>query len=145
MDAAGGQTLYLGHRSDDIFVRLYNKHAESPDGYPDGAWRWEAELKGETARQRWPDFQENWPTSDATVTLVSDYVQRLGGLAPFTAGYHYTAWKAPQPRREPERAMRWLSSQVRESIAHLKAWYSDGEIARALDLDPNAPRLPTRW
>lgn len=142
-DAAGGQTLYLGSRSDDLFARLYYKHAQAPEDYPRDAWRWEVEIKGDTSKTLWPDFQEDWPDADRICTLVSDYFQRLGAVPPWTGGYRWTAFKAPQPRRDSERSMRWLGSQVRESVAHLKAWYSDAEIARALDIEPRPPVLPT--
>ena len=40
-----GRTLYIGARSSDRFVRIYDKTAESNGVYPARTWRWEIEYK----------------------------------------------------------------------------------------------------
>jgi len=40
-----GRTLYIGSRSSDRFVRIYDKTAESKGAYPPRTWRWEVEYK----------------------------------------------------------------------------------------------------
>ena len=40
-----GRTLYIGARSSDRFVRIYDKTAESKGVYPARTWRWEIEYK----------------------------------------------------------------------------------------------------
>jgi len=40
-----GATLYIGSRSSDRFIRIYDKTAESKGVYPERSWRWEIEYK----------------------------------------------------------------------------------------------------
>lgn len=40
-----GKTLYIGSRSSDRFIRIYDKTAESSGAYPATSWRWEIEYK----------------------------------------------------------------------------------------------------
>jgi len=40
-----GRTLYIGSRSSDRYIRIYDKTAESPEAYAPTAWRWEIEYK----------------------------------------------------------------------------------------------------
>jgi len=40
-----GATLYIGSRSSDRFIRIYDKTAESKGIYPERSWRWEIEYK----------------------------------------------------------------------------------------------------
>jgi len=40
-----GTTLYIGARSSDRFIRIYDKTAESKGVYPERSWRWEIEYK----------------------------------------------------------------------------------------------------
>jgi len=40
-----GCTLYIGQRSSDRFIRIYDKSAESKNLYPERSWRWEIEYK----------------------------------------------------------------------------------------------------
>jgi hypothetical protein len=40
-----GRTLYIGSRSSDRYIRIYDKTAESPETYAPTAWRWEIEYK----------------------------------------------------------------------------------------------------
>jgi len=40
-----GRTLYIGSRSSDRYIRIYDKSAESPEAYAPTAWRWEIEYK----------------------------------------------------------------------------------------------------
>ena len=40
-----GATLYIGSRSSDRYIRIYDKTAESKGVYPERSWRWEIEYK----------------------------------------------------------------------------------------------------
>lgn len=139
MDTHGGQTCYLGHRGDQLFARLYNKHAQAPEDYPPGSWRWEVEIKGDTAEQLWKDWQKDWPKADRVSGLVSDYFRRLGAMPAWSSGYSATDWRAPRPRRDSERSMQWFRSQVAGAVSRARGWYSDEEISRALGLEPWEP------
>jgi len=57
----GGWTVYLGARQSEFMVRIYDKYAESK-GVID-SYRWEAEIKGDTAKALFPLLLE-FPASD---------------------------------------------------------------------------------
>ena len=139
MDTQGGQTCYLGHRGDQLFARLYNKHAQAPEDYPPGSWRWEVEIKGDTAEELWKDWRAEWPVSTSILDVVSDYFQRLGGMPAWARRYTYRDWKAPRPIRDSERSMQWFRTQVAGAVSRARGWYSDEEISRALGLEPWQP------
>jgi hypothetical protein len=67
-----GRTLYIGSRSSDRFVRIYDKTAESKGAYPPRTWRWEIEYKaprsgGVAARLR----ADAWTTASKLDVLRS--------------------------------------------------------------------------
>lgn len=140
MDSTGGTTLYVGARTDEVFVRVYNKHAEAPEDYPEGAWRYEIELKGATADGQWQAFKEEYPTAHELVGLVSDYVSKRGLRVLWGESYGYRDWRAPSPVRDCQRTYRWVGSSVKSAIERLKYHYTEAEILEALGLDESPAR-----
>lgn len=121
------QTLNIGSRASETYCRCYDKHAESPEDYPAGAWRYEVEYKGDTAAvvaSRLVDT--NLPTSRA-LSLVHDVFSRRG-TRPFFAP------EAPPPGlkwenmvTDQERILRWLQRGVAPTLrrAQAEGWLNE--------------------
>lgn len=118
-----GDTLYIGSRSSERMLRVYDKYRESGgnDEYKT-AWRYEMEYKGDTALRvaRW--LWANTYNPDTVLNLVlselSDY-----GIAPDINGHSQRRLDNPVKQDEPasERRLRWLRVNVNPSIDKLLA------------------------
>jgi hypothetical protein len=135
-DALGGYTCYVGDRSSDWFLRIYNKAAESRDDpaavehYRD-CWRYELECKGPTAPrlaaalavpdepQRSADIQQ----------MIHDYVSHHGIIPPFDETGGQALVSGFRRRSDRQSKLAWLAKSVRPTIA----WLNDtGDAVDAL-------------
>lgn len=136
-DAAGGQTVYLGRRESENFLRVYNKGAEcialddreGAERYRD-CWRYELEIKG--------------PLSQAMATLVADhpspsayiqnylyaYCEAHGIAPPFLADGPQKLLPGFRRRSDTDSRLRHLARNVRPTVEWLR---EQGELERALD------------
>lgn len=142
-DAAGGQTVYLGRRESEYFLRVYNKGAESIAAGDDAGaeryracWRYELEIKG--------------PLSQAVATLVADhptastyiqdylytYCEAHGITTPFLADGPQALLPGFRRRSDTDSRLRHLARNVRPTVEWLR---DQGELERALDALGLAP------
>ena len=125
-DADGGQTFYLGDRSSDYFLRIYDKmhecmahDDEDAAGRYHNCWRYELEVKGISA----PGVAERLfdsPNPSGTIRGIVHNYQVGHGLSP--------AWSLDTPedplpgfRRRSDRDTRlaWLEKSVKPAVAWL--------------------------
>lgn len=128
----GGFTLYIGKRSSRVYARLYNKAAESGEDYYKGAWRYECELHNETATNTAKEILCcEYTTEEAIMGIVANY-WRGKGVTPAFPDKEIDC-EVVLPRREEttvERSLRWLSEQVKPTVARLmEAGYTSGVLA----------------
>ena len=144
-DADGGWTTYLGDRSSDTFLRLYNKQAEcraSSDAAGElhyaGCWRWELELKGHFAKsaahslQAAPDrpaFVQGW---------MYDYVTKHGMRPPWERSGGAKLAGAFRRRSDRESRLSWLRRSVAPSVAWLLENGDRTDVLTALGLSDYA-------
>ena len=142
-DAAGGCTAYVGKRSSDRFLRVYNKFAESVAGgdpaaiarYPN-CWRYELESKGLAAR---PTALAAVGASDRPAHIqqyLYDYTVDHGIFPAFAA----TGDRVLQPgfRRRSDYGTRlaWVRKSVNPAIKQMLEEGDRAEILDALGLGP---------
>jgi hypothetical protein len=72
-----GRTLYLGSRSSDRFIRIYDKTAESKGVYPERSWRWEVEYKKPRAGMVAARFLRAGSTPTAVLDIVASALADL--------------------------------------------------------------------
>ncbi len=133
-----GDTLEIGSRGSDVYLRLYDKHREGfkkthskqmqPGQFAPGAWRYEVELKGRAAGELYCRLFEAPEHSQAVLSEVrgmfSDHGLNLPvgtDTSPPIRELHY--------RSDVDRTRAWLRSAVRPSIEQLIA---DGYLAEVL-------------
>lgn len=118
-----GDTAYIGSRSSNRYIRVYDKERESGDteGYA-AAWRFEVEYKDDLAPAVWEEAPRRGDRSIWAYSVVAAEMARNGVLLPRLAPERRRV-KLPGGAAEDRnaRALRWLSTQVRPSVERLLA------------------------
>jgi hypothetical protein len=114
-----GSTLYIGAPTSERRLRLYDKHAEDPDAYPAGAWRYEVQARGGLARSLAAHLASGDGGRFAGVATVHQCFSARGVQPRFRAGGGGVLGTIPRSRSTDERALRWLDAQVRPTIVRL--------------------------
>lgn len=128
-----GHTIYLGSRSSEIMVRVYDKQLEqsgkgSPVAYP---WvRWELELKKERACQAAQLIIDGHSIAEVSVGVLSNYLRlveldntRIDRCSVsqkwllFLDGISKLRLYLPKPARTLDEMKTWLNRQVAPSLA----------------------------
>ena len=114
----GGSTLYVGSRSSDLLLRIYDKGRET-DTRPAGAWwRFELEVKGDTALPVARQLQPVASDPHSLASIVNGHAERVVGVLLPSIQRGAICNRTPD---EPTtaRQLRWLSSSVRPTVQDL--------------------------
>jgi hypothetical protein len=130
----GGGTLYLGRRVSDIFFRLYDKHAEDAEHYPNPSWRYELELKRKVALSTLLWLRGQRSAEDAVLAIATDYLRRRGIDCPWRQPSVSIELRTPRLQSTDESRLRWLREQVAPAVADLLCRRSRLEVLDALGL-----------
>ncbi len=141
-DADGGYTCYVGKRSSDMFLRIYNKEAESADDADLAAryercWRYELEVKGGTARKLAAALVETEGDQRAAdvQAMLHEYVSRHGMEPAFPHSGGRALVKGFRRRSDRESKLAWLDKSVRPAVAWLASTGDPSDIYKALGLN----------
>lgn len=119
-----GDTAYIGTRGKKSkFLRAYDKGAEAKgvSGY-ENAYRFEAELSDEHARQAEGTLYDVGASPEAVYGVVQAYFAERGVLLPDKIGSNvHQASKLPKDEGSTARRLRWLETQVGPAIDKLIA------------------------
>jgi DNA relaxase NicK len=138
----GGSTCYLGSRSSDFYLRIYNKQREcEAAGDPEGAeyyercWRYELELKGAPAASVAGQLRYSADRPGLVRSLLHYWVSHHG-LEPIF-GLEGPPERLVGFRRRSDRLTKlvWLSKQVRPTVQWLKESGGLEDLLEALGLD----------
>lgn len=91
-----GVTLYIGSRSSDRFIRIYDKTAESNGVWPERSWRWEIEYKKARATMVAGRFLRAGATDRAIQDIVSSAVADIRIQLPY--GETPSGWLPKRPK-----------------------------------------------
>lgn len=134
LNASGGSTCYVGSRSSEKYGRIYDKAAESGSVDYRNAWRYEMELKGETAAGTAVELAKH---SDHR-RIIGEYV--AGFFAPRGVCIDWRGVKPshlPDPTRrlsDDDSRLEWLASSVAPAVRQLSARIGLSELLGALGL-----------
>lgn len=132
-----GDTANLGGRSSELYCRVYNKGAESPE-QPEymNCVRFEAECKGDLAQHVWSELKGAGEASGYVMVMLAELFRRRGvpDLGRFTGGER-PLWDLPKMQTDTEKQLAWLERNVSGTVRKLMldgwgAWVYD-----ALGLD----------
>lgn len=118
-----GDTTYLGSRTSDTYVRIYDKGRESPEGgYYENALRYEVEYKGRAAGAVWEGESREAPGRDWLAAQVLQVLRRRGIFVALPGSISAPAvGLRTAPPSDTEKRLAWLRNQVRPSIDKLMA------------------------
>lgn len=117
----GGQTLYMGSRSSDQYLRLYDKGAESGTALEGVLWRWEVEYKGERAPIVWERLTSARNRSTMIAATVAAYCDKRHIPVPWKPGKEVINAQVHTAPKTVEAQLAWLRSQVRGTVQRLRA------------------------
>lgn len=136
-----GGTLYIGHRSSDIFGRLYDKGAQMGGDLPlRQMWRYEVEYKrrpaAEIAASMWGPCTTTDDRRVLILTNVETFFRERGVPVPFAAPVdnHHSVVRFSTRQQDSEKTLRWLTQQVQPAIMRLSLGGKAEAVAEALGL-----------
>lgn len=129
-----GETLYCGVRASERFGRLYDKYRESKGVWRDGSWRYEVEYKGQAAKDVSSYLRDNAANEARIVGLLRRRFNEWGvEVVVAEPGIDWREGPIPS-LTDDESRMKWLKSQVRQSIERIGTTFTADEIRTALGL-----------
>lgn len=133
----GSDTLYIGKRGSPLFVRLYDKQAESGNAAEyQGCWRLEVELQQEAANDTFHSLRSVEFAEDSCTAACLAYSAERGIRF---LGWEYCRWDAtragPEVATDVARKINWLSTGVRPAIRFLLRNCDVRTIIAALGLE----------
>lgn len=129
-----GDTLYIGAPSSERRLRLYDKHAEQPEHYPPGAWRYEVQARHGLAGSIAAGLADGDGGSIASVGTVHECFSARGIQPRFRPSGGGVLGSVPRARSEWDRTLKWLRDQVRPTVSRGLASGKRDAIERALGL-----------
>jgi hypothetical protein len=132
-----GDTLYIGSRTSNEFVRIYNKYKESKcDERYKGCTRYEVEYHNESAAALVHRGGVRRSSSSFLLGEVSSLLHRRGvGVLSSLLASEPTSAPTRRIVTPDERKLDWLRTGVSPTVRHLLTRYSREDILNALGLD----------
>lgn len=128
-----GRTLYVGSRSSDRYIRIYDKTAQSKGDWPERSWRWEIEYKkpraGIVAARYLTSGGGPGPVIDIVASALADVRINL----PY--GDPPSGWLAKRPKllTTDETRLRYTSRVIAPFIKHLVDAVGEDRVVDALE------------
>lgn len=141
-DADGGWTTYVGRRTSDYFLRIYNKEAEQKasgdldhsDQYR-ASWRYELELKGPAAEAYALAYSRAGDRHAWCQNLVHDYASKHGIYPCFPSDGNRVLGPALRRRSDRDSRLHWFRTSVRPALEWLLQNGDRTEVMQALGLE----------
>jgi len=130
-----GSTLYIGAPTSARRLRLYDKHAEDPEHYPPGAWRYEVQARDGLARSLTASLASGSGGAFAGVATVHKCFGARGVQPRFRASGGGVLGGVPRSRTTTERQLRWIDEQVAPTVRRLVSVGYGDTLRALLDLD----------
>jgi len=137
-DSTGSFLGTVGRRTNDRYLRVYDKGIELGTHPPGALWRTELEAKGRRASVLWKQLQEASDVRKWCFDSLAASWKRSGyswGLEGHSASYELpTLGSDPVP--DAERLAKWLQTSVRPAVARLLSAYSPEQVIGFIGLGP---------
>ena len=126
------QTIYVGSRASDVFIRIYDKYEESGKEEHKDCIRFELELKGRVSKAVWRKLQNNETTLGRMLHMVHSECERAGVEMP-TDTISEDVSLIPSREATPiERTRDWLAVMLPKAVARVSAEFGHYSVLRML-------------
>lgn len=115
------QTIYIGSRSSDVFVRIYKKFEESGKDEYRNCIRFEVELKGRASKALWQQIVSTGMGVGALLSILRNVLRDRGVEMPPEGFSDGTVELPPSQTTREEGTMAWLARQVAPAVARLSS------------------------
>lgn len=115
-DAHGGMCFYSGAPASDCRNRLYDKHAESPDGYARGTFRWEHQARRERANNIWRGLTQAANPRQFCLEVVKGAFEGHGADMAFLEGVEAKKIAVPKAQTDADGFLRWFGRCVSPTL-----------------------------
>jgi len=132
----GGATFYLGKRTSDVMLRVYNKAVESGDAHYADCHRYELEIKGDRAILTATELANAVDVGAFCQEAVHDWCSVRGVTPAFTVGQPRRLQPGLKRRSDQETKLVWLEHAVRPTVDWLREFGSQARVLRALGYTP---------
>jgi hypothetical protein len=120
----GNETVFIGKRVSEVFMRMYDKYEESKDEYYRDCVRFEVEIKGKAARALWNQIAlMNWGVG-YLLSVLRHFFERRGIAFDWFDMPVESVAPPEHQRSHRDKTIGWLASQVAPSVARLCAYES---------------------
>jgi hypothetical protein len=132
----GSDTVYIGSKSSDIRLRIYNKETQSEELRYTRCWRYEAVLRNEVATSMYRKcILAGDQATDFILSTVLEYGRQRGIVLPGLEHIDPVPLDYPsKPPTDIERKLKWLEKQVKPTLEKLSAQGYGDQAAKALGL-----------
>ena len=141
-----GDSVMLGSRASEKYVRMYNKSAREGEKGPHNRVRFEVEVKGDKAVNVWEELNASVSQLKLSRDMVMGAMDAYGIVRPeeedsIDAEY----WRSVSRETAIEGKLEWLEKQVAPTVRALKAAGYGSDALQALGLLPSEemPDQPT--
>ena len=137
----GIESMYVGNRQSERFLRIYDKWLESGDAHYERCLRWELELKGELALAYASQLTICQDSEGAMFATVAGYVRDRLKVDVSAANLRWSASdeircsRLPEPAPDCKRTLQYLGKQVRPAIDRLKRAGFEKQVREILGLE----------
>lgn len=132
----GGSTFYLGKRTSDVFLRIYNKAVESDEERYARCHRYELEVKGVRASITATQADGAPSMADFTQSTVFHWCADHGIIPPFGPRGDQHIIRGFRRRSDEETKLSWLERSVRPTVDWLREFGDQARVLDALGYDP---------
>jgi hypothetical protein len=139
---ARGETLYIGSPKSDVMARLYDKHAQSPNEYQPGAYRYEVQYRRLESQSLAKTLLGAGVPPVAIAGIVHTHYATRGVPPAFPRGSATEEHSTTQRRSHDATRLAWLADTVAPAVRSLLRRVPREEVFKALGLLPEeASRL----
>lgn len=133
MDTDGGSTVYFGSRASERFGRVYDKGRETRTLPAGRWWRWELEVKDNSAKAAAANLVSNAEPANWILGVNSRFFKERSGVSiakNTTAEFNKLCPEEPTAAR----LLHWLASGVRPTVTKLVEVYGRERVLTALGI-----------
>jgi len=128
-----GNTLYIGSRSSDRYIRIYDKTAESKGVWPERSWRWEAEYKKPRAGMVAARLLQQSGGPGAVLDVVKSALADVRVSLPYNGSPSGWTPKRPKTLTDSESRLIYTSRVVAPFISRLVDSVGEYRVKQALE------------